>query len=315
MRHLITGGSGFIGSHLAERLLLRGDEVICVDNFFTGHRRNVAHLVEHHSFELTRGDVCDENLVWHEVDRVWHLACPASPIHYQRNPAQTIQTGVVGTINALKVARKCRARIFVASTSEVYGDPLEHPQREGYLGNVNCFGPRACYDEGKRAAEALTWAWVHQFGVDARIARIFNTYGPRMAVMDGRVVSNFIVQALRGEEITVYGDGKQTRSFMYVDDLVDGIMALMERGADAQPVNLGNPVEFSMLELLELVREKLPDVNVRVVHKPLPTDDPRVRRPDITRAISLLGWTPRVPLETGLERTIEYFRGVLAPTG
>jgi UDP-glucuronate decarboxylase len=318
MRHLITGGAGFLGSHLADRLIAQGDEVIALDNFFTGSRRNVAHLLDHPRFELVRGDVC--NPFHFEVDRIYHLACPASPIHYQRNPARTIETGVLGTLHALELARNVGARVFIASTSEVYGDPTQHPQTEAYWGNVNPIGPRACYDEGKRCGEALAAAWANQYGVEVRIARIFNTYGPRMAENDGRVVSNFICQALRGEALTVFGDGSQTRSFCYVDDLVEGFLRLMEWDTPnnittemkiyhlGSPVNLGNPGEFTMLELATLVRDMTGAKSV-IVHRQLPKDDPTRRRPDITRARELLGWEPKVALRDGLARTIEYFQG------
>jgi UDP-glucuronate decarboxylase len=303
-RILVTGGAGFLGSHLCERLIARNDEVVCLDNFFTGRRRNVDHLLDSHAFELARHDVCDP--MQFEVDEIYHLACPASPIHYQKNPVRTIRTCVQGTLNALALAREVHARLLLASTSEIYGDPLVHPQVESYWGNVNPIGPRACYDEGKRCAEALAISYARQYGVHVRIARIFNTYGPRMLENDGRVVSNFIVQCLRGEDITIFGDGKQTRSFCYVDDLIEGFVRLMA-SEEEEPVNLGNPGEFSMLELAEKVR-RLTDSQSKIVHAPLPTDDPVRRKPDISRATERLGWRPTVPLEEGLRRTIASFR-------
>jgi UDP-glucuronate decarboxylase len=307
-RVLVTGGAGFLGSHLCERLIAAGHEVLCVDNFFTGRRQNVAHLLDHARFELARHDVCEP--MSYEVDEIYHLACPASPIHYQRNPVRTIRTCVEGTLNVLDLAREVRAKVLIASTSEVYGDPLTHPQHESYWGNVNPIGPRACYDEGKRCAEALAVSYSRQYGVAVRIARIFNTYGPRMLENDGRVVSNFIVQCLRGEEITIFGDGQQTRSFCYVDDLVNALLRLM--GSDeSTPVNLGNPGEFSMLALAERIKA-MTESRSRIVHRPLPTDDPVRRRPDITRAVEVLGWKPTVPLEEGLARTIADFRRRLA---
>jgi UDP-glucuronate decarboxylase len=305
LRHLITGGAGFLGSHLSDRLIAEGHEVIALDNFFTGRRANVEHLLPNPRFELVRGDVCDP---FHfEVDRIFHLACPASPIHYQRNPARTIETGVLGTLNALDLARNTGARVFIASTSEIYGDPTEHPQKEDYNGNVNPIGPRACYDESKRCGEALASSWAAQYGVEVRIARIFNTYGPRMAENDGRVVSNFVCQALRAEAITVFGDGKQTRSFCYVDDLIDGFLKLMESDVRL-PVNLGNPCELTMLELAGLVRE-LVRGNCEIEFRGLPKDDPVRRKPDIARAQALLGWDPKVWIDDGLRKTIAYFQG------
>jgi UDP-glucuronate decarboxylase len=289
---------------LCERLLADGAEVICLDNFFTGRRENIEHLLDSRSFELVRADVCDRIIL--EVDEVYHLACPASPVHYQRNPVRTIRTCVQGTLNMLDLAREVRARILQASTSEVYGDPLSHPQVESYWGNVNPIGPRACYDEGKRCAEALAVSYARQYGVAVRIARIFNTYGPRMLEDDGRVVSNFVSQCLRNRPITVFGDGKQTRSFCYVDDLVDGLVRLMQSN-ETEPVNLGNPGEFTMLELAEKVRG-LTRSQSTLTFEPLPTDDPVRRRPDISRATERLGWAPRTSLDQGLERTIENFR-------
>jgi UDP-glucuronate decarboxylase len=304
MRVLVTGGAGFIGSHLCERLLGDGHEVICLDNFFTGRRQNVLHLLDHHHFELLRHDVIEPILL--EVDQIYNLACPASPVHYQFNPVKTVKTSVMGTINMLGLAKRVRARILQASTSEVYGDPQEHPQTEAYWGNVNPIGIRSCYDESKRLAETLMMDYHRQNGVDTRIARIFNTYGPRMLENDGRVVSNFIVQALRGEELTIYGTGEQTRSFCYVDDLVEALIRLMNADALHEPVNLGNPGEFTIKELaLEIAR--ICNVDAPVKYYPLPQDDPRQRQPDITRARELLGWQPTIPLREGLERTIAYF--------
>jgi UDP-glucuronate decarboxylase len=310
-RVLVTGGAGFVGSHLCERLLADGHEVVCLDNFFTGTHANVAHLRDDPRFELFRHDV-QESLTM-EVDQIFHLACPASPIHYQRNPVRTIRTAVEGTLNLLDVARECGARMLIASTSEVYGDPAEHPQTEAYWGNVNPIGPRACYDEGKRCAEALATAYASQYGVQVRIARIFNTYGPRMHENDGRVVSNFIVQALSGKPLTLFGDGKQTRSFCYVSDLVEGFVRLMASEHGCDPVNLGNPRESTMIELATLIRQ-LSGSSSELIHAPLPKDDPVRRNPDISRAKKLLSnWTPTVPLEQGLAATIAYFRTVLAP--
>ena len=305
-RILVSGGSGFLGSHLCERLLKDGHEVVCLDNFFTGTRANVEHLLDDHRFELMRHDVTVPLTL--EVDEVYHLACPASPIHYQRNPVRTIRTAVEGTLNMLDLSREVKARILIASTSEVYGDPIEHPQRESYWGNVNPIGPRACYDEGKRCAEALAVSYARQHGVEVRIVRIFNTYGPRMHENDGRVVSNFVVQALRDEPITVYGEGQQTRSFCYVSDLVEGFIRLMASPHGVDPVNLGNPRETTVLELAEMIK-RLARSKSEIVRAPLPTDDPTRRRPDITRAQELLGgWSPRVPLEEGLAATIADFK-------
>jgi UDP-glucuronate decarboxylase len=307
-RILITGGAGFIGSHLSERLIEQGHEVICLDNFFTGTRENVAGLLTHPRFELHRHDV--QQPLTMEVDQIYHLACPASPVHYQRNPVRTIRTSVEGTLNLLDVARECGARMMISSTSEVYGDPAVHPQREDYWGNVNPIGPRACYDEGKRCAEALAVAYASQYGTQVRIARIFNTYGPRLHQADGRVVSNFIVQALRNEPITIYGDGKQTRSFCFVSDLVEGFLRLMASEHGVDPVNLGNPHECTMIELAEAI-VSLTGSRSRIENRPLPKDDPTRRRPDITRAKTLLQWEPKVALEQGLKQTIEYFMGRL----
>jgi UDP-glucuronate decarboxylase len=308
-RILVTGGAGFLGSHLCERLVSDGAEVICLDNFFTGARDNVAHLLGNPRFELVRHDI--EQPLTMEVDEIYHLACPASPIHYQRNPVRTIRTAVQGTLNLLDVARESNARILIASTSEVYGDPSEHPQTEAYWGNVNPIGPRACYDEGKRCAEALAVSYARQFGTQVRIARIFNTYGPRLHQADGRVVSNFVVQALEGKPITIYGNGSQTRSFCFVSDLVDGLVRLMASGALADPVNLGNPRETSMLELAQIVL-RLTGSSSQIVRAPLPKDDPARRNPDIGKARELLGWEPNVNLEQGLKHTIDYFRRFLA---
>lgn len=304
-RILVTGGAGFIGSFLCERLLAQGHEVICLDNFFTGRRSNVEHLFGNPRFELMRHDVVDPFKV--EVDQIYNLACPASPVHYQHNPVKTIKTSVMGALNCLGLAKRLRARILQASTSEVYGDPVVHPQVESYWGNVNPIGLRSCYDEGKRCAETLFMDYHRQNGVDTRIIRIFNTYGPRMRQDDGRVVSNFIMQALRGEPITLYGDGRQTRSFCYVSDLVDGMMRMMDQDGFVGPVNLGNPGEFTMLELATKVRA-LTGSSSEFVFKPLPSDDPRQRKPDITVAREKLGWAPTIALDEGLARTVEYFR-------
>jgi len=311
MRVLVTGGAGFIGSHLCERLLKDGAEVICLDNFFTGRRDNIAHLLDNHAFELVRHDVIEPILL--EVDQIYNLACPASPVHYQYNPVKTVKTNVMGTINMLGLAKRVRARILQASTSEVYGDPNIHPQTESYWGNVNPIGIRSCYDEGKRLAETLMMDYHRQNGVDTRIIRIFNTYGPRMLENDGRVVSNFIVQALRGHELTIYGDGTQTRSFCYVDDLVEGMVGLMKADENTHPtfsvydpVNVGNPGEFTMRELASEVADAA-GVSLAVRYCPLPADDPRQRQPDITRAREMLGWAPTVPLRDGLKRTVDYF--------
>ena len=305
---MVTGGAGFLGSHLCDRLLAEGNDVLCVDNFYTSTRRNIVHLLEHPNFELMRHDVTFPLYV--EVDRIYNLACPASPIHYQRDPVQTTKTSVHGAINMLGLAKRTGARILQASTSEVYGDPTVHPQPEDYWGNVNPIGIRSCYDEGKRCAETLFFDYWRQHRMPIKVARIFNTYGPRMLPDDGRVVSNFIVQALQGHDITIYGDGSQTRSFCYVDDLVDGLIRLMESDEEVTgPVNLGNPGEFSIRELAEKV-VALVDSGSELVYKPLPEDDPTQRQPDIAQARELLGWQPQVPLDEGLPRTVEYFRGV-----
>jgi UDP-glucuronate decarboxylase len=305
MRILVTGGAGFLGSHLCDRLINEGHEVLCLDNFFTGRRQNIAHLLQNPKFELIRHDVIDPFKV--EVDQIYNLACPASPPHYQYNPIKTTKTSVMGAINCLGLAKRVRARVFLASTSEVYGDPNVHPQSESYWGNVNPIGRRSCYDEGKRCAETLFFDYHRENGVDIRVVRIFNTYGPRMLADDGRVVSNFIVQALKGENLTVYGDGSQTRSFCYVDDLIEGFVRLMEQDKTVGPVNIGNPGEFTMLELAELVLKKVGGKS-KVTNLPLPADDPKQRRPDISLAKEALGWEPKVPLEEGLDRTIAYFR-------
>lgn len=310
MRILVTGGAGFIGSHLCERLLADGGEVVCLDNFFTGRKENILHLLDDKRFELIRHDVIEPILL--EVDQIYNLACPASPVHYQYNPVKTVKTSVMGTINMLGLAKRVKARILQASTSEVYGDPLVHPQTEDYFGNVNPIGPRSCYDEGKRVAETLMMDYHRQNGVDTRIIRIFNTYGERMLENDGRVVSNFVVQALRGEELTIYGDGTQTRSFCYVSDLVDGLVRLMNtEGPELHlPVNVGNPNEFTMNELAEEVgRSTGKDISLKYL--PLPADDPKQRQPNIERAGRLLNWRPTVALPEGLKKTVTYFAGRL----
>jgi UDP-glucuronate decarboxylase len=308
-RVLVTGGAGFLGSHLCERLIRDGHDVLCVDNFFTGTRSNIARLLGHAQFELMRHDITFPLYV--EVDKIYNLACPASPVHYQFDPVQTTKTSVIGAINMLGLAKRTKARILQASTSEVYGDPSVHPQPESYWGNVNPIGLRSCYDEGKRCAETLFFDYHRQLKLDVRVVRIFNTYGPRMHPNDGRVVSNFIMQALRGDDITIYGDGRQTRSFCYVDDLIDGMVRMMESDAAAPgPVNIGNPKEFTMLELAQAVVAQTGSRS-RIVHRELPQDDPRQRQPDITLAWQRLGWEPTVPLEQGLQRTIDYFRGMV----
>lgn len=308
MRVLITGGAGFLGSHLCERLLNEGHDILCMDNFFTGRKVNIAHLLGNPRFELFRHDVIDPFKA--EVDRIYNLACPASPPHYQYNAIKTIKTSVMGAINVLGLAKRTRARVFQASTSEVYGDPEVHPQPESYWGHVNPIGIRSCYDEGKRVAETLFFDYHRQNGVDIRVVRIFNTYGPRMLPDDGRVVSNFIVQALRGQNLTIYGDGSQTRSFCFVDDLIEGFIRLMETDGITGPVNIGNPGEFTMLQLAELVLKKVGGAS-KITFHPLPSDDPKQRRPDITLATTQLGWEPKVPLEEGLDRTIAYFKTVV----
>lgn len=305
-RILVTGGAGFIGSHLCERLLAEGNEVICLDNFFTGRKENLNGLLDSHRFEVVRHDVTEPILL--EVDQIYNLACPASPVHYQYNPVKTVKTNVMGMINMLGLAKRVHARILQASTSEVYGDPLVHPQTEDYWGNVNTIGIRSCYDEGKRVAETLMMDYHRQNGVDTRIVRIFNTYGERMLENDGRVVSNFIVQALRGEELTIYGEGTQTRSFCYVSDLVEGLIRLMNAEAEDihLPVNMGNPGEFTMKELADEVG-KATGKSIRVTNVPLPEDDPKQRKPNIEKAKRLLGWEPKVPLAEGLKKTVDYF--------
>ena len=307
---LITGGSGFLGSHLCDRLVADGQDVVCVDNFYTGSKDNIRHLIGNRRFELIRHDVTFPLYI--EVDRIYNLACPASPIHYQLDPVQTTKTSVHGAINMLGLAKRVKARILQASTSEVYGDPQIHPQPEAYWGHVNPIGPRSCYDEGKRCAETLFFDYHRQHRLEIKVVRIFNTYGPRMHPNDGRVVSNFIVQALRGEDLTIYGDGSQTRSFCYVDDLVDGMVRMMNTAPEITgPINLGNPGEFTMLELAETVL-RLTASRSQLKFLPLPSDDPRQRQPDIQSARSQLGWTPKVALEDGLRETIAYFRGIVA---
>ncbi len=308
-RILVTGGAGFIGSHLVERLLARGDEVICADNLFTGRKKNILSFLKEPNFEFLRHDIIHQLFV--EVDQIYHLACPASPIHYQYNPVKTVKTSVLGTLNVLGLAKRVKARVLQASTSEVYGDPQVHPQTEDYWGYVNPVGVRSCYDEGKRVAETLCMDYNRQNKVDIRIVRIFNTYGPRMLHNDGRVISNFIVQALKNEDITVFGDGSQTRSFCYVSDLVEALMRMMDQDGFIGPVNLGNPEEFTMLELANLIVE-LTGSKSRIVHKPLPSDDPRKRKPDISLARAKLDWEPTVPVREGLVKTIDYFRSELA---
>jgi UDP-glucuronate decarboxylase len=308
-RILVTGGSGFLGSHLCDRLVARGDDVVCADNLFTGRKRNVAHLLGKPNFEFLRHDVTFPLYV--EVDQIYNLACPASPIHYQHDPVQTTKTSVHGAINMLGLAKRLRARIFQASTSEVYGDPSVHPQTEDYWGNVNPIGERSCYDEGKRCAETLFFDYYRQHKLDIRVARIFNTYGPRMHPNDGRVVSNFIVQALKGRDITLYGDGEQTRSFCYVDDLIDAFIAHMGKEGDLPgPINMGNPVEFTMKQLAEEVLA-LTGSKSNLTHRPLPSDDPKQRQPNIDKAKELLGWQPKVQLRDGLRKTIDYFDTLL----
>ncbi len=311
MRTLVTGGAGFLGSHLCERLLRDGHEVVCLDNLFSGKRGNVAHLRGNVNLEVIRHDIVEPILL--EVDRIFHLACPASPVHYQYNPVKTIKTSVMGTINMLGLAKRVRARILLTSTSEVYGDPEQHPQTESYWGHVNPIGVRSCYDEGKRVAECLMMDYHRQNNVDIRIVRIFNTYGPRMAINDGRVVSNFCVAALRGEELPIYGDGKQTRSFAYVDDMIDAIVRMMDAEDVIGPINIGNPDEFTILELASLAIE-LARSNSKLVFNPARPDDPMRRRPDITLARKHLGWEPKTPLREGLARTMEHFRRELGIT-
>ncbi len=309
---LVTGGAGFLGSHLCDRLIDQGHQVLCLDSLFTGSRNNVEGLIKHPNFTFIKHDVVDPINV-EKVDEIYNLACPASPVHYQFNPIHTMKTSVMGALNVLELARKTGAKVFQASTSEVYGDPSVHPQPEEYWGNVNTIGIRSCYDEGKRAAETLFFDYQRVHGVKIKVVRIFNTYGPRMAADDGRVVSNFIVQALKGQDLTVYGDGSQTRSFCYADDLVEGFMRLMNAGDDVVgPINMGNPGEFTMVELAEKVL-RLTGSTSKLIHMPLPQDDPKQRRPDITKAKQLLNWEPTIALEQGLERTIAYFRKVVTP--
>ena len=310
MKILITGGAGFIGSHLCERLLNDGNDVLCVDNYFTGTKSNIAHLLDNHQFELMRHDVTFPLYV--EVDQIYNMACPASPIHYQYDPVQTTKTSVHGAINMLGLAKRVNARIFQASTSEVYGDPSQHPQTESYWGNVNTIGPRSCYDEGKRCAETLFFDYFRQHNLDIKVGRIFNTYGPRMRPDDGRVISNFIVQALTEEDITVYGKGDQTRSFCYVDELVEGILRLMttEKGVTG-PMNLGNPIEYTILEIAEIVIDQIGSKS-KIIFKPLPEDDPKKRQPDISFAKSELNWEPKTQLKEGLDKTIQYFDQTLS---
>jgi len=309
---VVTGGAGFLGSHLCERLLERGDNVICVDNFFTGRKDNVLHLLSNPRFELIRHDIVHPIVL--EADQIYNLACPASPVAYQYNPIKTIKTSTVGVVNVLGLAKRCKARVLHASTSEVYGDPTIHPQTEDYWGNVNPLGPRSCYDEGKRVAESLCMNYHREHGLEVRIIRIFNTYGPRMDPNDGRVISNFITQALRGDPLTVYGNGQQTRSFCYVDDLIRGMMLLMDQDAETGPVNVGNPGEYTMLQLAQEVLKAIPESPSEIRFEPLPQDDPKQRCPDITRARQLLSWSPTIDLPTGLSRTIDYYRTELART-
>ena len=304
MRNLITGGAGFIGSHLVKELILRGEEVICLDNYFTGRKKNIEDWLNKSNFELIRHDVIEP--LYLEVDRIWHLACPASPVHYQYNPIKTSKTNFLGTYNMLGLAKRVKARFLMASTSEVYGDPKVHPQPESYRGYVNTMGIRSCYDEGKRISETLCFDYKRIHGVEVRLARIFNTYGPKMVPNDGRVVSNFIVQALKGESLTVYGDGSQTRSFCYVDDLVNGLMKLMDSDYDG-PINLGNPREFTIKQLAELIRKEI-NPDLKIIYKPLPEDDPLQRKPLIETAKKELNWQPTIKLEEGLKKTISYFR-------
>ncbi|MBW2265021.1 MAG: SDR family oxidoreductase [Deltaproteobacteria bacterium] len=309
MRILITGGAGFLGSHLCDRLVAQGADVLCLDNFFTGAKRNIRHLIDNHNFELIRHDIVQPMFL--EVDQIYNLACPASPVHYQYNPVKTVKTNVMGAINMLGLAKRVKARILQASTSEIYGSPQEHPQTETYWGHVNPIGLRSCYDEGKRVAETLMMDYHRQNQVDIRLVRIFNTYGPRMAISDGRVVSNFVVQALRNEPITIYGDGSQTRSFCYVSDMIDAFIKMMNNEDFIGPVNLGNPTEFSIKQLAELVVESTQSKS-QITYKPLPQDDPIQRRPDITLAKEKLNWEPQVELKEGLHKAVDYFREFIA---
>lgn len=311
MRILVTGGAGFIGSHLIDRLMAEEHEVLCLDNFYTGHKRNIVKWLDNPYFELIRHDITEPIRL--EVDQIYHLACPASPVHYQFNPVKTVKTNVMGTLNMLGLAKRVRARFLLASTSEVYGDPDVHPQPEEYRGNVNCIGIRSCYDEGKRMAETLAFDYYRDNHVDIRVARIFNTYGPRMLENDGRVVSNFIVQALRGEPLTIYGDGSQTRSFCYVSDLADGLMRLMN-GDYIGPVNIGNPGEYTILQLAQTIQDMV-NPDAKLINKPLPQDDPKQRQPDITKAKTYLSWEPTIPLQEGLKLTIEDFRNRIHAKG
>ncbi|MGB7488525.1 MAG: UDP-glucuronic acid decarboxylase family protein [Phormidesmis sp.] len=311
MRILVTGGAGFIGSHLIDRLMAANHDVICLDNFYTGHKRNIVRWMDNPYFEMIRHDITEPIRL--EVDQIYHLACPASPVHYQYNPVKTVKTNVLGTLNMLGLAKRVKARFFLASTSEVYGDPEVHPQPEEYRGSVNPIGIRSCYDEGKRMAETLSFDYHRQNGVDIRVVRIFNTYGPRMLENDGRVVSNFIVQALSGQPLTIYGDGSQTRSFCYVSDLVDGFVRLMNSDQTG-PINIGNPGEYTIMELAETI-QKMVNPNVPVKYQPLPMDDPKRRQPDITKARQLLGWEPSVALRSGLEKTIADFRSRMEANG
>ena len=304
MKILVTGGAGFIGSHLIDRLMEQGHEVLCLDNFYTGSKQNILQWLDNPKFELIRHDITEPIRL--EVDQVYHLACPASPVHYQFNPVKTIKTNVMGTLNMLGLAKRVKARFLLASTSEVYGDPDVHPQSEEYRGNVNCIGPRSCYDEGKRVAETLAFEYYREHKVDIRVARIFNTFGPRMQEQDGRVVSNFIVQSIKGTPLTVYGDGSQTRSFCYVSDLVEGLMRLMN-GDFIGPVNLGNPGEYTILELAQIIQGMI-NPDTELIYQPLPEDDPKQRQPDITRAQTYLNWEPTIPLKEGLEMTIKDFK-------
>jgi len=308
MRNLVTGGAGFLGSHLIDKLIDQGEEVICLDNYFTGRKKNISKWIGNHNFELLRHDVT--NHIQLEVDKIWHLACPASPVHYQSNPIKTAKTSFLGTYNMLGLARRVGAKILVASTSEVYGDPEIHPQPEDYRGCVNPIGIRSCYDEGKRIAETLCFDYQRMHNVDIKVMRIFNTYGPRMLPDDGRVVSNFICQGLLGNELTIYGDGSQTRSFCYVDDLIDGMMLLMH-SSESGPINIGNPNEFTIMELAKLITNKI-DRNLNLVYKPLPEDDPTQRRPVIDKAREKLNWNPKIELNEGLDKTIDYFRELLS---
>jgi len=307
---LVTGGAGFIGSHLCEKLINQGNRVICLDNFFTGSKKNIKHFLKNKDFELIRGDVTRPIRIKEKIDEIYNLACPASPVHYQEDPVETVRTNVLGAINVLELARKTKARIFQASTSEIYGDPLEHPQKETYWGNVNCLSPRACYDEGKRCAETLFMDYYREYGVDIRIMRIHNTYGPKMALDDGRVVSNFIVQALENKPLTVYGRGQQTRSFMYIDDLVEAMVKLMNKRNFIGPVNIGNPQEMKVIDLAKKIIN-LTNSRSQIVYNSLPQDDPQRRRPDIGLAKKVLNWQPQIDLDSGLNQTIEYFRQII----